>query len=146
MSEESKEISPSQAKKASVTRVEQYIGPIPPPSLLQDYDSIVPGSADRILRMAEQQSEHRQFLEKAVITGDNKRADRGLYVGAFVALSVLGGSIYLIANGHDIAGGIIASIDIVGLVSVFIYGTSSRRSEREKKSAVMNRKQSTDNT
>jgi len=41
-----------------------YQGPITPPELLRQYDEIVPGAADRILEMAEEQSKHRQSCER----------------------------------------------------------------------------------
>lgn len=115
----------------------EYAGPLPHPSLLREFDSVVPGSAKRIIRMAEKQTEHRQSLEKTVIYGDSKRAFYGLWVGAFVALCVLAGAVFLIYSGHDWAGVIVAGLDIVGLVSVFVYGTSSRQSERIKKNKIM---------
>ncbi len=43
----------------------QYSGPIPPPEMMREFDSIVPGAADRILSMAERQEAHRHSLEKA---------------------------------------------------------------------------------
>src|SRR2546423_387229 len=55
-----------------------FSGPIPPPDLIAAYDKILPGSADRIFRMAEAQAQHRQTLENRVILGDAARADRGL--------------------------------------------------------------------
>lgn len=128
---------PHLTRRVERHRAEIYSGPLPKPSDLQKYDRIVPGAAERIIGMAERQAEHRQFLEKTVVTTDAKRADKGLYVGAFVALCVLGGAVFLIYNGHDAAGATVASLDIVGLVSVFIYGTISRRGEREKKASLI---------
>jgi len=43
---------------------EEFAGPIPPPSMMKQYEETLPGSADRILKMAENQSEHRQWMEK----------------------------------------------------------------------------------
>ena len=87
--------------------------------------------------MAERQATHRQDLERTVVRGDSRRAFCGLFVGAIVALCVLGGAVFLIYNGHDWAGSVIAALDIVSLVSVFVYGSISRRQERIKKSEVM---------
>ena len=89
------------------------------------------------MRMAERQSDHRMFLEKFVIPSDSKRADRGQNYGLVVALAMLVVSAFLIYLGHDWAGGVIASLDIVGLVSVFIYGSLNRRSERVQKAELM---------
>ena len=46
-------------------------GPIPPPSMMEQYEGTLPGSADRILKMAENQSEHRQSLEKQRLSFSN---------------------------------------------------------------------------
>lgn len=116
---------------------ETYSGPLPKPDALQEYDRIVPGAAERILRMAEKQAEHRQYLEKTVIVGDTKRANWGLAAGFIVAMSGLGAAVWLVATGNAVAGTIIGSADIVGLASVFVYGTVSRRAERTQKAALM---------
>lgn len=113
-----------------------FAGPLPEPATLQEYEKVVPGSAERIIRMAENQAEHRQFLEKTVVMGDTTRANRGLYVGGFVSVCFLGSAVFLISTGHDWAGGVLAGLDIVGLASVFVYGTISRRAEREKKAST----------
>ena len=42
----------------------EFSGPIPPPNIIEGYEKIVPGSADRIISMAERQSEHRQKMEQ----------------------------------------------------------------------------------
>ena len=41
----------------------EFSGPLPPPAVLQGYEDIVLGAANRILEMAERQSKHRQQLE-----------------------------------------------------------------------------------
>jgi hypothetical protein len=44
-----------------------YKGPLPPPSMLQGYENVLPGCADRIVTLMEQQSAHRRELEKRAI-------------------------------------------------------------------------------
>lgn len=130
--------------RRSETHIEAYGGPLPPPALLKEFDNVIPGAAERILKMAERQADHRQFLEKTVVSGDSKRAFCGLFVGAFVALCVLGGAVFLIHDGHDAAGATIAGLDVASLVSVFVYGSISRRSERADKTKGMNASAGTD--
>lgn len=43
-----------------VVQATAFSGPLPPPQVLAQYESILPGSANRILSMAEKQSEHRR--------------------------------------------------------------------------------------
>ena len=62
---------------------ETFLGPLPPPEILAQYEQILPGSAERIMVMAENQAEHRQSLEetvKTVIEGDSKRRTYGSLV------------------------------------------------------------------
>ena len=44
---------------------------------------------------------------------------------------VIGGGIYLIASGHDFAGATLIGINLVGLATVFVYGSSNRRHEQQ---------------
>lgn len=39
--------------------------------MLKQYDEVLPGAAERILKMAEEQSTHRKQLERKVIDGDD---------------------------------------------------------------------------
>lgn len=48
-------------------QIERFSGPLPPPEVLEKYNAIEPGSANRIIRMAESQAQHRQSLERTVI-------------------------------------------------------------------------------
>lgn len=50
----------------------------------------------------------------------------GLFSGLVIALSFLAGGTWLIAAGHGVAGGVIASVDIVALVTVFVVRVHSR--------------------
>jgi uncharacterized membrane protein len=107
-----------------------FSGPLPLPAMLREYEEILPGSAHRIVTMAESQGAHRQRLEQQVVTGDSRRSNLGLasgFVVAIVGFVVAGYFAYL---GHPIEGTVLASADLVALVGVFIYGTTSRKAER----------------
>ncbi|MDP3879270.1 MAG: DUF2335 domain-containing protein, partial [Dehalococcoidales bacterium] len=117
--------------------------PIPYPLILKEYENILPGSTERIFRMAENQANHRQILERTVIIGDSKRANLGLWVGGFIAFLFLAGAVFLIYNGHDWAGATLGTVDVASIVGVFIYGTISRKSERLQKAQRMNRSKRT---
>jgi uncharacterized membrane protein len=107
-----------------------FSGPLPPPDILRGYDQIVPGAAARILKMAEEQAQHRQNLERIVIEGGSKRANMGLWLGFILSMVVLALSAALIFNGYEIAGTVIGSIDLVSLVTVFVVGRIDQRRER----------------
>lgn len=114
-----------------------FSGPLPPPEVLAHYSDCIPDGADRILRMAEAQQQHRMSLERFALRSDWARSFAGLVAGLIVALLFLYVSWDLISTGHDLAGTALGTVDIVALVGVFIYGDVSRRAERTEKAKMM---------
>ncbi|MBU0668042.1 DUF2335 domain-containing protein [Patescibacteria group bacterium] len=114
-----------------------YSGPLPTPVHLAQYEEILPGAAERILKMAEDQSSHRRSLESKVISSGVADSRKGLWFGFLIGLSgfaVVGYCAYL---GFQILAGIIAALDLGSLVGVFVYGSRQRKIERvEKEKAV----------
>ncbi|HEX2846792.1 MAG TPA: DUF2335 domain-containing protein [Chitinophagaceae bacterium] len=108
-----------------------WSGPLPPPEILKAYNKATPDAAERILKIVEAQSIHRQSLERAAISGQLKESGRGQLFGFIVALSFLMASVLLVLKGHDVSGTIIGTVDIVALVSVFIYGKYSQKRGKE---------------
>jgi hypothetical protein len=51
----------------------------------------------------------------------------GLVSGLVIALSFLSAGTWLIVSGHGVEGSLIASVDIVALVTVFVVQVRSRR-------------------
>jgi uncharacterized membrane protein len=51
-------------------------GPLPPPDQFKDYEAILPGSADRILKMAEKEQDHRHAWELSHLRNPNKKRRR----------------------------------------------------------------------
>ena len=123
----------SQRRQVSVAAAQiekSFSGPLPPPEILVRYNEAVPNGAERIIVMAEKQSDHRMQLENQVVRADIQRSNLGLAAGLIIALAFLGVSYLLIDGGHETAGAVLGTVDIVGLAGVFVYGTISRRQER----------------
>ncbi len=111
-----------------------YSGPLPPPEALAKYEQILPGAADRILRMAEEQSAHRQHLEKVVIGSNSSTQQRGLVCAFIIAMSAICGGVWLSLKGMS-GTGLTAIIGALGaLVGVFVYGKSEQKKELKSKS------------
>jgi uncharacterized membrane protein len=102
-------------------------GPLPPPEILKDYNEAVPNGAERILKMVEVQSGCRQDLDRMATLTQLAESKRGQIFAFIIAMSFLIASFILILKGHEIFGTIIGSIDLVALVSVFIYGKYTQR-------------------
>lgn len=93
-------------------------GPIPSPEVLRDYDLIVSGAAERIIRMAEEQATHRQALETRSMEADIEAAQMkmtvehesvrgpiineriGIVLGWTVAIACVGGAVYSAVRGY----------------------------------------------
>jgi uncharacterized membrane protein len=101
---------------------EYHQGPIPSPAAIERYNAIIPNGADRIMKMAEEQSAHRKEIEKTVITSQQKQSERGQIFGLIIGLLGIIIGAFLIYCGHDWAGGIIGGTTVVSLVSVFVIG------------------------
>jgi len=127
---------PGQLIAQVIQETTHYQGPVPPPSLLREYDAVVPGSAERLLAMAESQSAHRQDLERTVIHGDSRRAWAGLWVGALMGAGIIFAGTYVAIARSPSAGASIVIGTVVSLVGVFVTGSLQRSRERQKKSAL----------
>ena len=102
----------------------EFSGPLPSPSILEEYDKIVPGAANRILVMAEEQSKHRRILEAKFIGSNIENSRLGLRRGLIIGPT---GIIFAAVYNNSILGiGTLTS-----LVGVFVYGSQQRKRERK---------------
>ena len=117
-------------KKLLLAFSQEFAGPIPPPSMMKQYEETLLGSADRILKMAENQSEHRQWIEKKKLSFSNREVHIGQILGFLLgAIAIVWGG-YTALNGAPIPGGFIGTTGVVGLVAVFVIG-SNRKPPKE---------------
>jgi uncharacterized membrane protein len=112
-----------------------YSGPIPSPEIIRGYEEVVQGSADRILKMAERNLEHRISTENKQLDHSIKSEARlintetslsylGLISGFIIAIFGLSGAIYLGIKDKPVASAIMSGGTLAGLVSVFVSGKS----------------------
>ena len=101
-------------------------GPIPPPSMMEQYERTLPGSADKILKMAENQSEHRQWIEKKKLSFSNREVHLGQILGFLLGTIAIVWGGYTALNGAPIPGGFIGTTGVVGLVAVFVIGSNRK--------------------
>ena len=116
------------------TSMQSFSGPLPPPEILKKFDEIVPGAAERIIKMAEEQSAHRKELERKVIESDISRSKSGQILGFIIAMVGLAVSALIAIYGNAFTGGAIGIGTLASLVGVFMYGSKTRNKEREEKS------------
>jgi hypothetical protein len=132
-----------QARQTQQVQVNQKIhqGPLPAPEDLQRYDDLLPGAAERIIRMAEVEQRHRheqeskaisselatrevlQATEKNRIDGVMSSDKRGQYLGAAVSFLAISGAIYL-APSQPVVAGFLVGLPILGIVKALRSGST----------------------
>lgn len=93
----------------------------------------MPGAANRILKEFEEQGAHRREIEKVVVVGGSHRALLGLIFAFILGMSAIAAGVWLATKGLEIPGSVIGGGGLIGLVSVFVYGSQQRRTEREQR-------------
>ena len=111
-----------------------WSGPLPHPMTLQQYDVVAPGSAERILSVFESQMKHRMDVEARTLDSESNRSYLGLAAGFILSVMIVLGGFYVMINVHPWAGAGVIGTQIAVIAGVFVYGTRSRRDERERKS------------
>jgi uncharacterized membrane protein len=100
----------------AVTTATAFSGPIPPPQLLSEYEQTLPGLADRLVAIAERESDHRRALQRRAI----RLSELGLAAGFAIAMTALAGGIFLVHEGSQVEGMSSIILAIASLVLVFL--------------------------
>jgi uncharacterized membrane protein len=107
-----------------VVMSEHYSGPLPHPRHLQEYNSILPGGAERIISMTEAQQRHNMEQQSKIVKCEivDRHVGMGLGFAAFVLLIVLA----YVAGMADktILAGLLLGTAAIGGVVAFIKGRS----------------------
>ncbi len=127
----------SRSSKVFVRR-EEFSGPLPHPVILNQYEQICPGAADRILTMSESSLKHYQEME----TRNSTRSDRlvsvvswstilGTIFAGLIGIGGLIGGIYLVASGATKEGLSTIFGPLAALVGVYLYNQRTRKPARD---------------
>lgn len=111
----------------SIQHETHHSGPLPAPETLQQYNEIIPNGAERIMQMAESQSEHRKSLERKVIESQTRQSERGQIIAGILALILIAAGASAFLTGHDGVAGTIFGVTVVGLVTVFLLGKTEQQ-------------------
>lgn len=116
----------------------EFHGPIPPPNIIKGYEEVVPGAADRIITMAENQAKHRQTMEATMIKAESRDSLLGVLFAFILGVGCLVASAIIVVAVPDKTGAISgAAVGVTGMVSIiatFINGTRSTSSKNKKES------------
>lgn len=109
--------------------VESYSGPLPPPSVLVEYDKIVPGSAKLFIDSLHNQTNSRINNEDIVTKSNVSLAKNGQIMAFILTIFIL-----LLASSFQFMGFTtfavtLSSTTIIALVTVFITGRYYKQKE-----------------
>lgn len=111
---------------AQATRISS--GPIPHPDILRGYEEILPGSADRILSMAEGESKHRHEMEEEIIHTEGRDSLLGIIVAGILAFcALISGVIVVLVSDTPYTSVIGAVFGLSGIGSIIITMINSTR-------------------
>ena len=105
------------------TQTQTHAGPLPHPSILAEYDKVIPGLAERIVSMAETQFAHRLATEARALDSNVRIANRtsryvlfGQLSSLVISLSAIGAGTYVAVHGQPWVAGAFGTTGIAGIV------------------------------
>lgn len=102
---------------------EQFSGPMPHPRHLREYESIVPGAAERIIAMAERNLEHNITTERLSVEAEVKDQNLGMWLGAAIfAMLIFGAFASLFVTSNPFVPAMFLGTAAIGGVVAFIRG------------------------
>ena len=120
-------------------KVSIHRGPLPLPEQLEAYEKICNGAADRILHMAEEQSKHRQYIERKAIDTQTRNSTLGVVFAFLLGLSTIVCGTWISLSGDSIFGFASMLLGLTSLVGVFVYGKRANKKELEEKQKIIDK-------
>lgn len=120
-------------KKSLILQQEIHVGPLPHPIIFEQYETALPGSAERILKMAEKEQDSRLEDQR-----DKRKIEkRGQIFGCLIVVTglVIGWSMILL--GKSLEGMIITAFfaGLIGLARLFV-----QKEVKREKNAIESKK------
>jgi len=109
-----------------VLAMQHIEGPLPSGRELKRYRDADPSAPRIILDEFRAESRHRRSMEREIVKGENRRADRGQVFALVIIVVGLTISAFLIQGGHEVAGGFIGGLDLLGTAALFLTGARAR--------------------
>ncbi len=127
---------PGGEASAVVSAMRYFSGPIPPPQVLASCDQALPGLADRIVTMAEKETQRRQEMERQKLRQNSRLERRGQIFGFTIAVCSFLTAGILIAMGKPLYGMSTMVAAVAGLSGLFMW---SRTTSRQKRATTLER-------
>ncbi|MGV3095483.1 DUF2335 domain-containing protein [Staphylococcus borealis] len=119
------------AREISLTKS----GPLPDPEDFKKYEEVLPGSANRIMEMAEKNQQHRMNLEiveqEKYYKSNDSITTKGINSSTIISIAGIIGSVVLGVFGKEWAAGIIGTLSLGNIVVSMINATVNNIRRKE---------------
>lgn len=85
------------------SKEEFFSGPIPHPSIVEGYEKILPGAADRILAMAEKEGEFRHSYLSKKLSVESRDSLLGIILASAICASLIVVGIFAFSSTSNVA-------------------------------------------
>lgn len=112
---------------------EQFSGPIAHPRHLREYELILPGSAERIVTMAEKAQSHNHAMDNKVVDGAISQSKQAMYLGFGALVILIACAVYSGLNGNNVLAGLLLGTGALGGAATLIRGWANGSSDHPPK-------------
>lgn len=116
---------------------ELFRGPVAHPEILRGYEAVVPGSAAKLMQLAEEESLHRRQIEDRSNVANVEAQGRQLAIldyqaraifrsdmigqiaGFLISISCVAGAVYLAMNKHEAVAGALTALPTAAVIQAF---------------------------
>lgn len=117
----------------SVVLEARFSGPLPPPSMLAGYEAALPGAAERVIKLAEDEAVHRRCLEMEQAKVAQSEVSKGQnYAFVLVLAAIAGGTLIGVLNpswAGSIGGAALGVGGMSAVAAIFITRRRARKDE-----------------
>lgn len=99
---------------------ERFSGPWPHPEILSRYDMVKPGFSDRAVEWVEKEQAHRHWVVEKVVGSDQTYRTLGIIFAFIILMTMIGGSVYLVAIDKDLYGVGLFGVSLAGIIRLFV--------------------------
>jgi len=98
-----------------------FSGPLPPPAVLQGYEDVLPGAAERIVQMAEQEQRQRHAFDNSLAASVTRQQERGQQFAFLLGGGALALAAFMVYSGHPVYAIVTTVSSIATLAGAMLY-------------------------
>lgn len=113
-----------------------FSGPLPHPEILKGYEEALPGTAERIIRMAEKEQDFRLEAQNKIIDSEIADGKKGVIFAFTLGIGALAVAALVVMTVPQIGGAIASAVIGMGgmtsIIGTLITSTRIRNKEKDK--------------